>query len=67
MIYYNIPEIRKYIKVKEPEDFRKFREMLATEMHGREERLLRGPMWSGCQTEDIGKPDKVNLHSLDST
>ena len=33
MIYYNIPEIRKYIKVKEPEDFRKFRDVSATEMY----------------------------------
>jgi hypothetical protein len=55
------------MKVKESQDYAIFRDTLGEELLGRQERLLRGPMWSGCCKEDIGNPLKVSNYVYETT
>jgi hypothetical protein len=43
-----------------PQDFAVFVETLDAEFPGRLLRLFRGPMWSGCATNDVGLISKVS-------
>lgn len=53
-----------YIQVKEPNDFRQWRETMETEFPSRFKRLFTGPMWSG-QGKDVTKdPKDVRCHLL---
>lgn len=45
-------------KVTEPESFRQWRETMAAELTGSQDRILRGPGWSGCCKKDVGIPTK---------
>lgn len=44
-----------------PDDYYKWLETLDAEFEDRLGRLIRGPMWSGMPSEDIGDPLKVKI------
>ena len=56
MIFYKC-----YVQVKEPRAFRMWRETMFSNLQGWQDKLLRGPMWSGCTKEDQGRPLTVKL------
>ncbi len=47
--------------MKEPEDFRLWRETMETEFPGRFKRLFSGPLWSG-QGKDVCKDPKKGIN-----
>jgi len=50
------------MQVREPEDFRSWRETMTTEFPGRFMRLFAGPMWSGRPVEDRQNPQKARVN-----
>ncbi len=42
-----------------------WRETMESEFGGGKfKRLLRGPMWSSCERDDMGDPQKVNIRNI---
>ena len=41
---------------------------MASELHGRQDKIIRGPMFSGCDAKDVGNPlkAKTNLACVSS-
>ena len=50
------------LQVKESIDYRLWRETMSSELQGRQDRILRGPMWSGCALKDRGVPIKARVN-----
>ena len=46
-------------QIKLPEDYKLWLQTMGAEFPERFKRLFAGPMWSGMNKEDVGKPDKV--------
>ena len=52
-------------QITEPLDFKMWQETMDAEFgSGKFKRLFRGPMWSGCDRQDVGDPRKVNIKRI---
>ena len=54
-------------QISEPHDFKTWLDTMDAEFgSGKFKRLFRGPMWSGCDRQDVGDPRKVNMYIIDA-